>query len=106
MQAVALGVGSFLIQIFYFKILFIGIFVYSIIFFYSLVPPKTSSIESSYHTIQNTVVYFPIIGIISIFLSWIAWSCWMSSAERQVQRIRFVNICKKVKATVAEFVSK
>ena len=38
---------------------------------------------------RSAIKYYVLIGSISIILCWIAWTCWIVAAERQVRRIRF-----------------
>ncbi|CAF3496524.1 unnamed protein product [Rotaria sp. Silwood1] len=50
----------------------------------------TNTTETSQaDNIKHIIKYYVLIGFVSIFLSWIAWSSWMIAAERQVRCIRF-----------------
>ncbi|CAF1068198.1 unnamed protein product [Adineta steineri] len=43
---------------------------------------------SPYNVIQSISKNYIIIGCISLFLHWVAWTSWMIAAERQIRRIR------------------
>ncbi|CAF1188857.1 unnamed protein product [Adineta steineri] len=47
------------------------------------------NITSPYDVIQSMSKNYIIIGCISIFLYWVAWTSWMIAAERQIRRIRY-----------------
>ncbi|CAF1420963.1 unnamed protein product, partial [Adineta steineri] len=48
-----------------------------------------NNITSPYNAIQSITKNYIIIGCISIFLYWVAWTSWMITAERQIRRIRY-----------------
>ncbi|CAF3586174.1 unnamed protein product [Adineta steineri] len=47
------------------------------------------STTSPYNIIQSISKNYIIIGCISLFLYWVAWTSWMIAAERQIRRIRY-----------------
>ncbi|CAF3649714.1 unnamed protein product, partial [Adineta steineri] len=47
------------------------------------------STTSPYNIIQSISKNYIIIGCISLFLYWVAWTSWMVAAERQIRRIRY-----------------
>ncbi|CAF0982646.1 unnamed protein product [Adineta steineri] len=47
------------------------------------------SITSPYNVIQSISKNYIVIGCISLFLYWMAWTSWMIAAERQIRRIRY-----------------
>jgi hypothetical protein len=57
-----------------------------------VVPDNSTQTESPLDVILGIVNYYVLIGFISIFFYWMAWSCWILAAERQVRRMRFVII--------------
>ncbi|CAF1398418.1 unnamed protein product [Adineta steineri] len=50
---------------------------------------NTHNIISAYNAIQSISKSYIILGCISIFLYWVAWASWMTTAERQIRRIRY-----------------
>jgi hypothetical protein len=77
-----------MVQIFYFLIL-----IFLLLFSRSFVVSNTSTgTESPYDSIQGIIKYYVLLGFLSIFFYWLAWSTWIIAAERQVRRIRFVII--------------
>jgi hypothetical protein len=53
---------------------------------------NSNGTESPYDAIQGIIKYYVLLGFLSIFAYWLAWSTWTIAAERQVRRIRFVII--------------
>jgi hypothetical protein len=51
---------------------------------------SSNGTESPYDAIQGIIKYYVLLGFLSIFAYWLAWSTWIMAAERQVRRIRFV----------------
>ncbi|CAF1114071.1 unnamed protein product [Adineta steineri] len=47
------------------------------------------NITLPYNAIQSISKNYIILGCISIFLYWVAWASWMTTAERQIRRIRY-----------------
>ncbi len=39
---------------------------------------------------KSLINYYVILGFVSILCCWIGWTCWITAAERQVRRIRFI----------------
>jgi len=73
---------------FYFLILIIVM-----LFYCSFVVSNSSAeTESPYDAIHKLIKYYVLLGFLSIFFYWLAWSTWIMAAERQVRRIRFVII--------------
>ncbi|CAF4231178.1 unnamed protein product [Rotaria sp. Silwood2] len=45
--------------------------------------------QSPYEKIQSVIKWYPILGACCFVLLWIAFTCWMISAERQVRKMRY-----------------
>jgi hypothetical protein len=64
---------------------------FAILLFCSYVlPDNNPNGESPLDAILGIIHYYVLIGFLSIFFYWVAWSSWIIAAERQVRRIRFV----------------
>jgi hypothetical protein len=59
-------------------------------FFSYVLPDNNPNGESPLDAILGIIHYYVLIGFLSIFFYWVAWSTWIIAAERQVRRIRFV----------------
>ncbi len=55
-----------------------------------VLPDNSPNGESPLDAILGIINYYVLIGFLSIFFYWVAWSSWIIAAERQVRRIRFV----------------
>lgn len=53
-------------------------------------PTNTSDAHSPHDVILDIIRYYVLLGFLSIFFYWVAWTTWIISAERQVRRIRLV----------------
>lgn len=40
------------------------------------------------NTVHGIIKYYIILGVVSVFFYWMAWTCWLIASERQIQRIR------------------
>lgn len=50
---------------------------------------SSASPQTPVDAIHQAMVYYFLLGSLSIVFYWIAWNGWMISAERQVRRMRF-----------------
>ncbi len=67
------------------------------LFYCSFVVSNSSAeTESPYDAIHKLIKYYVLLGFLSIFFYWLAWSSWIVAAERQVRRIRFVIIHREL----------
>ncbi|CAF1219142.1 unnamed protein product [Didymodactylos carnosus] len=41
------------------------------------------------NTVKSIIIYYLIIGFVTVFLFWLGFSCWMIAGERQIRRIRY-----------------
>jgi ATP-binding cassette subfamily B (MDR/TAP) protein 1 len=57
--------------------------------FRSLSTANTTNLLSLSEAIKPLLHFYILLGSLSIFFSWIAWTCWIIAAERQVRRIRY-----------------
>lgn len=54
-----------------------------------ILPTNTTDSESPHDVILGIIKYYVLLGFLSIFFYWIAWTTWIIAAERQVRRIRY-----------------
>lgn len=40
------------------------------------------------NVVNGIIKYYIILGVVSVFFYWMAWTCWLIAGERQVRRIR------------------
>ncbi len=57
--------------------------------FRSLSTANKTNLLSPSEAMKPLIYYYIIIGCLNILFSWIAWTCWIIAAERQVRRIRY-----------------
>jgi hypothetical protein len=60
-----------------------------------IAPTNITGAQSPHDAIQGIIKYYVLIGFLSIFFYWVAWSSWIIAAERQVRRIRCVLVCNE-----------
>ncbi|UJR37711.1 hypothetical protein I4U23_030406 [Adineta vaga] len=54
-----------------------------------ILPDNSTDSESPQDQINGVIKYYVLLGFLSVFFYWVAWSSWIIAAERQVRRIRF-----------------